>query len=209
MRKYLLLSSLLVLAGLATIRLRAADESPSADAATEGAQAPLIPNGGFEEIRTETGDPVGWFGTRLPRTAGRFDLSIATAPAHNGQHSVMVSIGQNHPDERVDYNWTIDAQGWQAGETFELVGWIKVENATHPAVMMAQFLDEFGQRLLGAATTEKSSPIVGTADWTKVSTRFVVPEGTRIVRIRTGLSSQGNSGAKAWFDDLSLVKVAP
>jgi hypothetical protein len=41
-----------------------------------------------------------------------------------------------------------------------------------------------------------------------VSTRLKVPESTSLVRIRAGLSSDGNRGAKAWLDDISLVKVA-
>lgn len=209
MSRFLILSVMIVLAGLSTIRIQAADPSPPSQNAS--AQAPvvsLLPNGGFEELEEKTGDPQSWFGTRVMPAAGHFLLSVSPSIAHGGQRSAAVAIGDKHPDLQIAYNWTADAQGWQPGETYELSGWIKVENAERSAVIMAQFLNEGGMRILGGATTEKTCPITGTAEWTRVSTRFVVPEGTRVLRIRAGLPSKGNLGAKAWFDDLSLVKVA-
>jgi hypothetical protein len=100
--------------------------------------------------------------------------------------------------------------GWKAGETYALSGWVKVENAERPAFIIAQFWSEEGKngKMIGGATTEKACPVKGTTDWTFVSTRLTVPEGTGAVRIRAGLSSHKNPGAKAWFDDLSLVNVA-
>jgi hypothetical protein len=75
---------------------------------------------------------------------------------------------------------------------------------------MAQFWNEEGKegKMIGGETTQWAFPVKGTTDWTRVSTRLTVPEGTGVVRIRAGLSSQKNQGAKAWFDDLSLVPVA-
>lgn len=214
MLRGLILSAMIMLASLATIRIQAADPSPPSEtgsAKDKPAQAPvvsLIANGGFEVPQEQSGDPQAWFGTRVPRTAGHFHLAVSPSVAHTGQRSVVVAIGESHPDLRVSYNWTADAKGWQAGETYELSGWIKVENAKRPAVIMAQFLSENGQRMLGGATTEKTSPVQGTTDWTRVSTRLKVPAGTGVVRIRAGLPSQDNPGAKAWFDDISLVTVA-
>jgi beta-lactamase regulating signal transducer with metallopeptidase domain len=201
MSKFLLLSAVLLLVGLASIQIRAADQP-----LPEEAPASLVPNGGFEEMQA-AGDPQAWFATRLSRTAGHVDLSVSKAGAHAGQRGVAVLIGENHPAERVDYNWTTDAQGWQPGESYELSGWIKVENTAQPAVIMAQFLGEPGTPILGGATTQKSAPIQGSVDWTRVSTRFEVPRGTRVVRVRVGMSSAGNPGGKAWVDDISLVKV--
>ncbi len=62
--------------------------------------------------------------------------------------------------------------------------------------------------MIGGASTQMTNPVKGTTDWTRVSTRLKVPEGTGVVRIRAGLSSLDNRGAKAWIDDLALVKVA-
>jgi hypothetical protein len=117
-----------------------------------------------------------------------------------------VEIGDSHPEARIAYNWTAPAQGWKAGETYELSGWVKTENVNHPAFIMAQFWGEEG--LIGGATTQKAFPVKGTTDWTRVTTRLKVPEGTGELRIRAGLSSLDNRGAKAWLDDISLVKVA-
>ena len=218
MSKLLMLSAMIGLTGLAVIRIQAEDQSPpqqtpSPQTPPQQTPAPadsmsLVANGDFEELQA-SGDPRSWFATRLLRTAGHADLSVSKSPAHGGERCVSVKVGNNHPNEQVYYNWTVDAQGWQAGDTYELSGWIKVENAARPAVIMTQFLGESGQQILGGATTEKSSPIQGTVDWTRVSTRFVVPAGTRILRVRAGLPSKDNPGAAAWFDDVSLVKVNP
>jgi beta-lactamase regulating signal transducer with metallopeptidase domain len=223
MSRFLILSAMIVLASLATIRIQAAGQSPRSEkesAKDEAAKAPvasLIVNGGFEEVQEKSNDPQAWFGTRVPQTSGHFLLSASSSVAHGGKRSAVVEIGASHPDTRVDYNWTAVAKGWKAGETYELSGWIKVENAKNPAVIMVQFWDkettftagrwEKG-KMLGGATTQTAYPVKGTTDWTRVSTRFVVPEGTGVVRIRAALSSQDNPGAKAWFDDLSLVTVA-
>jgi hypothetical protein len=137
-------------------------------------------------------------------------MAASKSVAHGGKRSVVVEIGDSHPESPVHYNWTAVAKGWKAGETYELAGWIKTENAKRTAFIMAQFWSEEGKngKMIGGATTEKNFPVKGTTDWTRVSTRLTVPEGTGVVRIRAGLSSQGNPGAKAWLDDLSLVPVA-
>jgi beta-lactamase regulating signal transducer with metallopeptidase domain len=170
----------------------------------------LIANGGFEESEENSDDPQGWWATRLSKMAGHFYLAPSQFPTHGGKRSVVVEIGDNHPDDRVDYNWTIVAKGWKAGETYELSGWVKVENAQRPAVIMATCRNEETKqgKTIGFATTERQYPVTGTTDWTWVSTQLKVPEGTRVVRIRAGLSSQNNRGAKAWFDDLSLIAVS-
>ncbi len=171
--------------------------------------ASLLANGGFEEVQENSNDPEAWFGTRIPQTAGHFVLASSSV-AHGGKRSAVVEIGDSHPDRPVAYNWTADAKGWKAGETYELSGWIKTENVKHTAFIMAQFWNNEGtdKKMIGGATTQFTNPVKGTTDWTRVSTRLTVPEGTKVVRIRAGLSSQGNPGAKAWLDDISLVKVS-
>jgi hypothetical protein len=154
-------------------------------------------------------DPEEWFGTRLPKTAGHFLMGASKTVAHGGQRSVMVAIGDSHPELRVAYNWTAVAKGWKAGESYELSGWVKTEDVKQPAFIMVQFWSEDGMhgKMLGGATTQIAHPVKGTTDWTRVSTRLKVPEGTAVVRVRAGLSSQDNGGAKAWFDDVALVKI--
>lgn len=128
MSRVLILSSMIVLASLATIRIQAEDQSPALEngsAKDKPAQAPavsLIANGGFEVLQEQSSDPQAWFGTRVPRTAGHFQLAVSPSVAHNGQRSVLVEIGESHPGLPVSYNWTADAKGWQAGETYELSG---------------------------------------------------------------------------------------
>jgi len=95
-----------------------------------------------------------------------------------------VAIGDNHPGLRVDYNWTTEVQGWKAGETYELSGWIKVEKAKQPAFIMVQFWDKNEdkklRRMIGGAgdaqvdATEVPSIITqtsaGVADRSRLST---------------------------------------
>jgi len=169
--------------------------------------ASLIPNGGFEQSQANSNEPEGWFATRWPYTVGHFFLSASPSVAHSGQRSVFVEIFDSHPNSSVFHNWTLVAKGWKVGETYELSGWIKVENANRPAFMVAQYLNKDGKWMADMDTTRNAFPVQGTTDWTRVSTLLKVPEGTHIVRIRAGLSSQDNQGAKAWFDDISLVPV--
>src|SRR5262249_47976670 len=127
-------------------------------AKNEAATSPtglLIANGGFEEIRENSGDPDAWYGTRVPQTAGHFVLASSSV-AHSGKRSAIVEIGDSHPDRKVAYNWTADAKGWKAGETYELSGWIKTENVKHTAFIMAQFWNEEGanKKMIGGATTQ-------------------------------------------------------
>jgi beta-lactamase regulating signal transducer with metallopeptidase domain len=209
---------LLVTGGFARIRFASAYSPARQNESAEQERADITPatppavsliaNGGFEELQEESEDPKAWFATRLPPTAGHFLLAASPSDMHGGQRSVLLAIGDNHPELKVFYNWTAQAKGWQAGETYELSGWIKVENANHPAAIVAQCWSEDGRRILGGASTQTNLPVTGTTDWTRVSTRLNVPEGTSVVRIRAGLSSQDNRGAKAWFDDISLVPVA-
>src|SRR5581483_4756684 len=95
-------------------------------------RASLLANGGFEQPQDFSDDPQAWFATRLPRTTGHFRLTVSRSVVHSGQRSVVVEIGDRHPASPVHYNWTADAKGWQAGQTYELSGWVKVENANRP-----------------------------------------------------------------------------
>jgi beta-lactamase regulating signal transducer with metallopeptidase domain len=158
--RFLILSAMIVLASLATIRIQAAGEPPESakesnkdkpdkDEATTATVASLIANGGFEEPQEESDDPQGWFGTRVPQTAGHVHLSASSSVAHSGQRSAVVEIGASHPLMLVDYNWTGKAMGWKAGETYKLSGWIKTENAKSPAFIMAQCVSGDGKRIVG------------------------------------------------------------
>ncbi|HEX5105587.1 MAG TPA: hypothetical protein VFV87_17330, partial [Pirellulaceae bacterium] len=174
----------------------------------EAAAPSLLANGGFEKIGSVSTDPDDWFATRLPTTAGHYVLAASQSVSRSGKCSVVVEIADNHPETPVHYNWTAVAKGWKSGETYELSGWIKTENAKSPAIIMAQLWSEGSKpKIIGGATTQLVQPVTGTKDWTRVSTQLKVPEGTAELRIRAILSSQENRGAKAWFDDISLVKI--
>ena len=214
MKKFVVIALALALSagGFARIQFATA-QSPTAEndsAKAEPAKksaASLLSNGGFEESRNNSEDPEAWHATRIPKTAGHYVLAASSKVAHSGKRSVFLEIGESHPAAIVHYNWTAVAEGWKAGETYELSGWIKTENANRTAFLMAQCWDEETKdgKIIGGASTQFVCPVKGTADWTRVTTRLNIPEGTTVVRIRAGLSSQENPGAKAWLDDISLV----
>ncbi len=219
MKKFVVIAVALALSagGFARIQLATAQSPASEKEAAkagptqaEPAKSPaasLLPNVGFEEIDEEVDNPKGWGRAFLTRTAGHFLFGTSQKAAHCGKRSVFVEIGENHPELQVAYNWTALADGVQPGESYELSGWIKVENANRTAFIMAQFWDAEGKdaKMIGGATTQFTCPVQGTTDWTRVTTQLTVPEGTHHLRVRAGLASQGNPGAKAWFDDISLV----
>jgi hypothetical protein len=219
-RKLMVIAAALTLAAGGFAQIRFASARPSAAESplpsivpakiepTRTASTSLIANGSFEQPKQKSDDPETWYATRLPWTREHVVLAASPTVAHSGSRSVVVEIGHSHPEMQVHYNWTTVAQGWQEGETYELSGWIRVENAQRPAFIMAQCWNEDKTQIIGGATTQRAFPITGTTDWIRVRTQLTVPEGTSVVRIRAGLSSQGNPNAKAWFDDLSLVTLA-
>ena len=68
---------------------------------------------------------------------------------------------------------------------------------------MVQCWDE-NNKMVGFFTTQRTYQIQGTTNWTEVKTDFTVPEGTKEVRIRAGITSPENNGGKVWFDDIKI-----
>jgi hypothetical protein len=178
-----------------------------AAAPAAGGGVNLLVNGGFETGPGAGNRPNGWYATVLQRTAAVVGFRWDDAVAHGGARSVCILIGADHPDERVFYNWTAVAEGWQAGRTYELAGWIRTEDLARPAAIVVQCWDQERHEMLGFASTQMRHPVSASTGWTEVRTTFTVPEGTAEVRVRAGITAPENRGGRAWFDDLAVRAV--
>jgi len=168
----------------------------------------LLTNGGFEPQSELQKSPADWYATEVPRTKEYVTFEWDDQVVHSGKRSVSIAIDESHPDGQViAYNWTKTVPGCQEGKSYELSGWVRTENMTGPAWIVAQCWNEAKNEMLGFATTQKDYPITGTSDWTQVGTVFTVPAGTAEVRIRAGVAAPENNGGRAWFDDLSVREV--
>ena len=167
-----------------------------------------VENQGFESINSDSGLPDGWHPAHLARTKDFVSFSSTEEAAHSGRRAASLEIHQDHPEERVDYNWTRPIDGLKPGKPYLLSAWMKTENLKSPAFMMLQYWSEGEQpKMLGGARTETGFPVLGTTDWTHVATVFSVPEGVGQARIRAGISSKDNIGGKVWFDSIEIREV--
>lgn len=175
-----------------------------APAAAPAAAGNLLGNGGFETGPGSGNRPDGWYATVLQPTADSVGFRWDDEGAHGGDRCVSVMITADHPDQRVFYNWTAVAAGWQAGRTYELTGWIRTRDLSRPAAVVVQCWDEERKQMLAFASTQMRHPVSATTDWTEVRAAFTVPEGTAEVRVRAGITAPENRGGQAWFDDLAV-----
>jgi|GEM_PF-955690 len=148
----------------------------------------LAVNPGFENDLSD-----GWGGlwTREP-DAG---TAARVAPGHTGSYCLEVI----HTGSQDWAMWQTAILPVQAGDIFELSGWIKCDGVAGSANFSVVTRDSAGQVLdwiFGPASTS------GTHDWQQVRTHFVTPEGCATIQLRI----IGWGPGDMWFDDVSLVK---
>ena len=167
----------------------------------------LLAHGGFEPQSDLQKSPAGWFATVVPETEDFVRFAWDDQVKHTGERSVSIAIDPAHPEGVIAYNWTETVPGFEVGKSYELSGWVRTENMTGPAWIVAQCWDDSRGKMLAFGTTQTDYPISGTTDWTRVGTVFTVPAGTAEVRIRAGIVAPENNGGRAWFDDLAVREV--
>jgi hypothetical protein len=165
-----------------------------------------VENGGFEVKSPESGDPQGWYATRLPETMEHVEFGSDAEQAHEGDNSVFISIKKTHPEKHsggpIAYNWT-QVIPFEIGKTYELTGWVKTQDLKTPAFIVVQcWATSFENMAL--FTTQREYKIIGSNDWTPVKVAYTVPSGTGEVRIRAGIRAPDNIGGKVWFDDIQV-----
>ena len=168
---------------------------------------PILADGGFEPQTELQRSPTDWYATELPHTKEFVSFEWDAQVVHAGNRSVSIAIAPSHPDEKIAYNWTKVVGGCREGKTYELSGWIRAKSLSESAWICVQCWNDSKKKMLGFTTTQKDYPVTGTSDWTRVGTRFTVPEGTAEVRIRAGISTPDNRGGQVWFDDLQVREL--
>lgn len=160
-------------------------------------------NGGFEIKSLLKNEPVGWYATRVPQTKDFVIFSWDSTENHSGSYSVSIAIDSAHSQDLIAYNWTRNFPDFTIGKKYSISGWIKTKNLKKSAFIVVQCWDE-NNTIKYFFTTQREYPISGTNEWTLVKTDFAVPEGTKDVRIRIGISSPENNGGQVWFDDIKI-----
>lgn len=151
----------------------------------------LVANPGFEDLAGDK--PSHWDQFVQPMPGAVADLSDA---AHNGAYAVRLHIPAPYDKEPVN-NWSQNIIGDFGGQTLQVSGFIRVEEAKEAAIWL-QIWRKKPWGVLGAASTSIDMPVYGTGDWQEVSMEVPVPEGADFVTLRCVLMGTGT----AWFDDL-------
>jgi len=152
----------------------------------------LAVNGSFENV--QNGLPAGW--STWSRKEGALTVTLDSEHVHSGHRSLHVV----HTGER---DWAITQEKRiqvEPRDIFRITGHVRCEDVKSRATLSVVLRGDGNKPInwiYGAARTR------GTHDWTKLSSRFVVPEGTTSIEFRI----TGGGPGEAWFDDVSLKKT--
>lgn len=121
-----------------------------------------------------------------------------TLTKHNGTAALKIV----NPNSSASVWWQA-VEGVQAGQEYDIEGWVKTENVlsvnnSHGAMLYVVFKDIHGTAL----SEHWISPLNGTQEWTKLRGTYVVPRGTEQVEV--GVRLWGGSGT-VWFDDMRMA----
>lgn len=150
----------------------------------------------------------GWsiINSAIAATASaQFDSSVA----HTGSKSIKLSTADATGAVTVGmYIGTIVPQHFfplSPNTSYTLEGWIKTDNvATNSAFFD---LREYTSGV-SAITTNSSTKLSGTNDWTKITLTFTTQATTALGGIFLRNNVTGNVGS-AWFDDIVVHKTTP
>ena len=160
-------------------------------------------NGDFEMKSPLKNEPAGWFATRVPQTKDFVTFAWDSTVYHSGSRSVSIAIDSSHPQDVIAYNWTRTFDDFTPGRNYSIIGWIKTKNLKRSAWIIVQCWNA-DHKIIGFSTNQRTHPVLGTNDWTRVKYDFTVPDSTALVRVRAGIASPQNNGGKVWFDDIRI-----
>lgn len=160
-------------------------------------------NGDFETKSFYNDTPADWYPTIIQRTKDFVVYGWDDKIKHSGDHSVSIKIIQNHPEDKIAYNWMTSFKDFKINQKYTLTGWTKTENLKSTPFFYIQCLDE-NNSITGFFTTEKSYHLVGTHDWSQVKLDFTIPDKTNEVLVRLGITAPENNGGQVWFDDIEI-----
>ncbi|PIQ89473.1 MAG: hypothetical protein COV72_02910 [Candidatus Omnitrophica bacterium CG11_big_fil_rev_8_21_14_0_20_42_13] len=150
-----------------------------------------ISNAGFEE-----GDK-GW---KPQKWNGKPSIKIDARSAHSGRKSAMIKgSGDNWKSTgaivKNELNITLNPDS-----QYILSGWIKAKDIESEAFIRIKVKYKNGQ-----SEYFKTSPVYGSAEWSKVSARFSPKPENTIEYLACQLVGRGT----AWFDDIKIEEIMP
>jgi putative heme-binding domain-containing protein len=162
---------------------RPADGAPAAP-------AELLPNPAFEQS-----DGTGLAGWQPRHYAGQAQSSV-DAPGRGGGHALELR------SERGADSSFFASVAVEPDTTYRLSGWIRTEAVVARGGRGAQL----NVHEIQGARNARTDALTGTRDWTQVAVTFDSGAHRRLT-INCLLGGWGLASGRAWFDDLSLVRV--
>jgi putative membrane-bound dehydrogenase-like protein len=150
----------------------------------------VIRNGDVEGlVKAAPAEPMFW----KPRTyAGTAELSVVKSGRNN---STCLKIESK---DGSDTSWYQDL-AVETGHDYEISGWIRTEGLKGATGALLEI-----HQLNGAQP--KSKAITGTSDWTRVAFRISTGQQNTI-SLNCLYGGWGRSTGRAWWDDISVVKL--
>jgi hypothetical protein len=181
--------------------------------AVVAADAPVVSNPGFEQVREQTGLPKswrdlpqGWHCTSLPNEV-RLVCYETTVGEGQESRALQITVAADHPDTKVAYNATQDVKGFVAGKSYRVSAKVRTQGLGNLPMICVQCLDPSGSKFVAFARSPGRALNADIQEWERIETTILVPEGTAIFRLRVGIPSEGNAGGTAMIDDVEVVEA--
>lgn len=156
----------------------------------------ILKNSGFEDEIED--NPAYWFKAYI--AAENLTMTWDDEISHNGSKSVHIENTHIY-DESVSNNWAQTINLIPLDRTVELTGWVKTIEA-ESVVMVIQCWNE-NREMVAFGTTQTTTNITGTTDWTMYTASVNIPKDTESIIVRLALTGTG----QVWFDDVSLEVI--
>jgi hypothetical protein len=173
----------------------------------EAAPRSLVVNGDFEKGPNSMGIAAMWSATRAEQFADHVAFVWDDSVAHGGNRSMSIRVAPDHPDDIVHYSVSQYILGYEAGATYRASVVVRAENLSDSAFIVIKCYDRAMTKSLATVSNQGGTEVMGTTDWTEITLTVDVPEETGRMMILIGLAAPANRGGKAWFDDVTFVRV--
>jgi hypothetical protein len=154
----------------------------------------LVFNGGFERDSIQSGLDWRFSGNQGAR------VNLDSTVVHSGSSSLRIEFdgGSN-----IDFNSVAHAVVAEPGR-YRFSAWIKASDLTTDQGIGFRIVDSSGQVI------DRTTPLNGTHDWTRVDLDFTLSPPVRLLRIEVvrqpSWKFDNKIRGKAWLDDVSLVR---
>ena len=164
-----------------------------------------ILNGNFEDRAAFSNYPDRW-NPYIP--AGRSEYLTYKQDEnefHSGQHSGLLSISENHPQEQKSYFYLQEVQALLPQYSYTLTGWIKMNTYNEVATLILVIYDEESV-FINSIPALPAEPAVNENGWILYTMQFSLPENAAFANLYTYVQVPQNIGNSVWFDDITIVK---